>query len=195
MECENCHHAIGENDARCPECDFPVRGTKSDKIAYNTRLMKIQDMLDEEEKSKNGIFSIALIFFFMAAVVLSFSLIFSENHFMAVAVFALAGLGYVGLRQLGKKSAYLMASLTLLFYLGHMIYEFSHDIYLHNPLTGSAEGSAMKWFFALLPFLYLVFRLTLMVVLARYLLLQLKLRRHEKTVNFLRTQKKRVRKG
>ena len=190
MKCANCQHIVGDSDEFCPNCDFPLKGCKSDKIAYNTRMMKMRDMLDEEEKSKNGIFSIALIFFFMAAVALAFSLIFSEDHFQAVMVYSVAGLLYFGLHRLGKKSAYLMASLALLFYLGHTIYEFSHGIYLYNPMAGAQGSNMLKLFFGVLSFLYLVFRLTLMVVLARYLLLQLKLRKHEKMADFLRSEQK-----
>ena len=65
----------------CPSCGYRQQGTKAEKIRYNTQLMKIKDLVEDSDKSIKSILSFAIIFLFMALVVILFSVLFKENHF------------------------------------------------------------------------------------------------------------------
>lgn len=192
FQCENCSKSITPAQKNCPSCGFPNQGTKQEKIAYNTRLMKFKDLVEDSDKSVKGIFSMAIIFAFMAVVVLLFSLLFNENHYHNALTFIVFAGIYFLLNRVGKKSSYLMAILTLLFYLGHTIFEFSNGMFLKSPVgldesfTGS-KGASL--FFALIPLAYMLFRLALMIVLAKYFFTEFKLRRDEKMTHFIRSKK------
>ena len=96
-KCENCGNPISPNEKACPKCDYPQSGSKAEKISYNTKLMKLKDLVEDSDKSVKSVFSIALIFIFMSLVVLAFSLLFRENHyqtaitFLEVSMLSLAG--------------------------------------------------------------------------------------------------------
>lgn len=190
--CENCTKPLAGSEKNCPSCGYPQHGTKAEQISYNIKLFRIKDLIEDSDKSIKGILSFAIIFLFMASVVLLFSLIFKEHHYAYVLILALAGVVYYFLNRLGKKSAYLMVILALFFYLGHTIFEFSHGMFLKSPVDldrSFLESRGATIFFSIIPLVYLVFRLLLMIVLAKYLWIQLKLKRDEKMVRFIRSVK------
>ena len=181
-----------ESEESCQICGYPQRGTKSEKISYNSKLIRLRDLLEDSDKSVKGILSFAIIFLFMAIVVLSFSLLFKENHYLNVLVFGVVGFVYYMLNRLVKKSSYLAVVLSLLFYLGHTIFEFSHGMFLKSPFeqdNSLIENSGISLFFSIIPLGYMIFRLAMMFVLAKYLWIQLKLKRDEKMVDFIRDKK------
>lgn len=189
--CENCRHFLSDSQLTCDFCGFPQKGTKAEKITYNTRLFKVGDWLEVAEKSIKSIFSIALIFFFMAAVVLAFSLIFNENHYSAVLLYAIAGKIYYLLSRLGRRSAYLMTVIALFFYLAHTIFEFSSGMIPQSPLDveeSFTRSKGLSLIYGMIPIAYLVFRVALMLALGKYLLIQIRLRQNQRMVNFLRNQ-------
>lgn len=190
--CENCTKPLGGQEKSCPSCGYPQHGTKAEQISYNSKLIHLKDRIEDSDKSVKGILSFAIIFLFMAAVVLMFSFIFKEYHYHNILLFAGAGLVYYALYRLGKMSSYLMVILALFFYLGHTILEFSHGMFLKSPVDldqSFLESRGASIFFAIIPLTYLIFRLSLMIVLAKYFWIQLKLKRDEKMVRFIRSVK------
>ncbi|MCK5469701.1 MAG: hypothetical protein KAI99_14375, partial [Cyclobacteriaceae bacterium] len=94
-------------------------------------------------------------------------------------------------------SSYLVIVFSLFFYLGHTIFEFSNGLFLKSPFEqGNSlfENSGISLFFSIIPLVYLIFRLALMLILAKYLWIQLKLKRDEKMVRFIRLKKGNVNK-
>ena len=177
--CENCKTSMPETDTNCRVCGYPQLGSKREKIAYNTKLMRAKDLLEDSEKSIKGVLSMGIIFFFMSGIVLVFSWIFNENHYLNALILALAGVVYFILNRLGKRSAYLMAALALLFYLAHTIFEFSNGMYLKSPVDlneSFIESKGTSIIFALIPLAYMIFRLALMIVFARFFLIGIKLK-------------------
>ena len=85
-----------------------------------------------------------------------------------------------------------MATIALLFYLGHSIFEFSNGMYMHSPvpLDSFTETKGATLFFALIPAAYILFRLALMIVLGNYFFTELKLKKDEKMVDFVRSGQK-----
>lgn len=191
-KCENCQNSISESDQNCPSCGFPIKGTKAEQIAYNAKLMRVKDWIEESDKSVNASLSFSIIFFFMTLVVLAFSLIFNEDHFQTAYLFGGIGLVYLLLNRIGRKNAYIMVILALFFYIGHTIFEFSNGIFPKSPVDvdeSFLESRGASLIYLMIPAVYMLFRLALMIVLARYLLTQLKLRRGGKIVDFVRSQK------
>lgn len=192
LACENCTNPIAETEISCSSCGYPQGGTKAEKISYNSKLLRIKDLVEESDKSVKGLLSFAIIFGFMAVVALLFSLIFKEPHYQNVLLFAIAGSVYYLLHRLGIKSSYLMVILALFFYVGHTIFEFSNSMFLKSPVGFDKSFLGSKGttlFFAVIPLVYLVFRLSLMIVLAKYLWIELKLKRDEMMVNFIKSTK------
>jgi len=190
-QCDNCSTSITSSEKICPTCGYPQQGTRAEKIAYNTRLIRFKDLVEDSEKSVKGILSFAIIFIFMAFVVALFSLLFNENHYANALIFLAAAFMYLLLYRLGKKSSYLMAVLAFLFYTGHTIFEISSGIYLKSPVDLDKSFVASKGaslFFELIPIAYLLFRLALMIVLAKFLWIELKLKRGGKIVKSILKQ-------
>jgi len=191
-QCDNCQNSISKSDQNCPTCGYPHQGAKSEQIAYNTKLMRVKDQVEESDKSVKAIFSFSIIFFFMALVVLTFSLIFNEDHFQTAYLFGTIGLVYLLFNRIGGKNAYIMVILALFFYIGHTIFEFSNGIFPKSPVDvddSFLESRGASLIYLLIPAVYMLFRLALMIVLAKYLLTQLKLRRGGKIVDFVRSKK------
>lgn len=189
-QCENCSHPISNARNQCDHCGYPQHGSKTEKIRYNTRFMYIKDLVEDSARSVKGILSFAIIFLFMAFIVFLFSILFDENHFGNAITYVACGVVYYFLFRLGKKSSYLMIIISLLFYLGHTIFEFSHGMFLKSPVEldktfTETRGAAL--FFALIPMAYLLFRVALMIVLAKYLLIEFRIKRSGKMGEFVRS--------
>ena len=192
FQCENCSKPIAASEKICQFCGFPIKGDKSEKIRYNTRLMKIKDLVEDSNKSILGILSFAIIFAFMAVVVLLFSVLFNEDHYENASFYFGCAAVYFLLNRIGKKSSYWMVTLAIIFYLGHTILEFSTGIFLKSPVPldkSFTETRGATLFFVLIPMAYMLFRLALMIVLAKYLWTELKLRRDVQMVRFIRKSK------
>lgn len=190
-QCENCSAPIGASENICSKCDYPQLGSKTEKIRYNTKLLKLKDLVEESNKSVKSIFSFSIIFLFMFLVVMTFSVLFNESHYVTGLVFMLSSGVYFILSKLGKKSSYAMAALALCFYLGHTIFEFSAGMFLKSPVELDktfTETRGASLFFALIPLAYLFFRFVLIIVLAKYLWIEMKLRRTGKMVGFVRSE-------
>ena len=190
-QCENCSKSIKASEKSCQFCGFPIQGDKTEKIRYNTRLMKIKDLVEDSDKSIKGILSFAIIFAFMAIVVLLFSVLFNENHFGSASLFISCAVIYFLLNRVGKKSSYMMVTLAIIFYLGHTILEFSTGMFLKSPMPldkSFTETRGATLFFAMIPMAYMLFRLTLMIVLAKYLLTEIKLKNGGKAAKFVRAE-------
>lgn len=188
--CENCSKPITGTEKTCSQCSYPQQGSKTDKIRYNTRLMKIKDLVEESDKSIKGILSFAIIFAFMALVVFLFSILFKENHFQFAITYLVCAIVYFLLYRIGGMSSYLMIILAFLFYVGHTIFEFSVGMYMHSPVPldkSFTETRGATLFFAIIPMAYMLLRLALMIVLAKYFVTELKLKRGGKMVNFVRS--------
>lgn len=191
FKCENCSNPITSAQHMCPKCGFPNHGSKQEKIRYNTKLMKFKDLAEDSDKSIKGVFSLGIIFAFMAVVVLLFSVLFKENHYYNAITYLVLAAIYLLLNRVGKKSSYLMAILALLFYLGHTIFEFSNGMFLKSPVgldKSFTDSKGASLFFALIPLAYMLFRLALMIVLAKYFLTEFKLKRDEKMTDFVRSK-------
>ena len=189
-QCDNCSNPIVASEKSCSVCGYPQQGSKPEKIRYNTKLMRFKDLVEDSNKSIKGILSFAIIFLFMALVVLAFSVIFKESQYKYAFIYLLCAGIYFILNRLGKKSSYLMAILALFFYLGHTIFEFSNGMFLSSPVEldkSFTETRGATLFFALIPMAYMLFRLALMIVLAKYLWTELKLKKDEKIVDFIRS--------
>jgi hypothetical protein len=189
IACENCTKIIKESIKTCPSCGYPQHGTKAEKITYNGKVLRVKDLVEDSDKSIKGLVSFAIIFMVMALVVLLFSLMFKEYHYENVVLFTLAASIYYFLSRLGKRSSYLMVILALFIYVGHTIFEFSHGMFLKSPVglnESFFKSRGATLFFAIIPLAYLIFRLSLMIVLAKYLWIQLKLKRDEKILSFIR---------
>ena len=190
--CENCSSVLSESEKICNACGYPQQGTKAEKISYNGKLMRMRDLIEDSDKSVKGILSFAIIFLFMALVVLAFSLLFKESHYTNVQIFSVIGLVYFLLYRLGKKSSYLMIILALFFYLGHSIFEFSNGMFLKSPVDmdeSFLKSRGASLVFTMIPIGYMILRMTLMIVLGKYLWTQLNLKRDEKMVKFIRKNK------
>lgn len=187
--CENCKKSIPQSEIVCTHCGFPQGGTKAEKITYNGKLLRLKDLIEDSDKSVKGILSVSIIFFFMALIVLLFSLFFRENYYANVIFLAFSGGIYFLLNRLGKRSSYLMAALALIFYLAHTIVEFSNGMYLKSPVDlnkSFVESKGVALIFALIPLAYMIYRFALMIVLTRFLWIELKLKSSGKMVDFLR---------
>jgi len=187
-QCENCLNPISAKEDICSKCDYPQQGSKTEKIRYNTRLMKLKDLVEESNKSIRSIFSFAIIFLFMFLVVLAFSFIFNEQHYQTAVTFLFCGGVYFMLSRVGKRSSYVMAILALFFYLGHTIFEFSNGMFLKSPVDldkSFTETRGATLFFALIPMGYILFRFALMIVLGKYFLTEMKLKRFGKMLDFV----------
>ncbi len=192
-QCVNCTETIAESETECQYCGFPQRGTKAEKISYNAKLLRLEDLIEDSDKSVKGILSFGIIFGFIAIIILAFSLIFKENHFANVLIFIVIGLIYFILNRVGKKSSYLMVVLALFFHLGHTILEFSYGLFPKGPVDKSLlESSGASLFFEVIPLAYMIFRLALMIVFAKFLWIQLKLKKNEKMVKFIKSKKQDV---
>ena len=127
----------------------------------------------------------------MALVVILFSVLFKENYYSNALSYMGCAAIYFLLHKLGKKSSYLMAAITILFYLGHTIFEFSNGMYMQSPVPldkSFTETRGATLFFAIIPMAYMLFRFALMIVLSKYVLTELKLRRHVKMADFVRSK-------
>ncbi|MCG8310598.1 MAG: hypothetical protein MI975_24625 [Cytophagales bacterium] len=152
--------------------------------------MRVKDLVEDSEKSIKGILSFAIIFFFMAFVVFLFSVLFKENHYSGALVYLACGIIYYLLNRIGSKSSYLMAVLAFFFYLGHTIFEFSNNMFLQSPVEldkSFTESRGATLFFALIPFAYMLFRVALMIVSAKYFWTEMKLKRYGKLVEHVRS--------
>lgn len=189
-QCENCQKPIKQKDKICPHCNYPQLGDKTEKIRYNTKLMKVKDLVEDSDKSIKGILSVAIIFGFMTLVVFLFSLLFNENHYANAITYLGCAIVYYLLSIAGKKSSYFMASLAVLFYIGHTIFEFSSGMYMKSPvpLDSFTETKGTALFFLAIPMAYALFRLALAIVLIKYVLTEIKLKRMGKMTEFVRTQ-------
>lgn len=189
-KCENCTKPMTASEKVCPACGYPQQGTKAEKIRYNTKLMRVKDLVEDSDKSIKGILSFAIIFAFMALVIILFSALFKEDYYSnALTYFGCAAI-YFFLQKLGKKSSYLMATIAILFYMAHTIFEFSSGMYMQNPVPldkSFTETRGATLFFAIIPMAYMLFRFALMIVLGKYLLTELKLRRNVKMTDFVRS--------
>ncbi len=191
IRCKNCQHPIRDSEKHCPFCGFPNQGSKSEKLQYNTRLLKYKDLVEDSDKSVKSIFSFAIIFFFMGLVVLAFSLIFGESHYAIALFYIVAGKVYYLLNRLGKRSAYMMMILAFLFYMVHTIFEFSYGFYPKSPVNLNesfldSKGSSI--IYAAIPLAYILIRFALMIVQIKYLYTQIKLKSGEKMVRFIRSE-------
>jgi hypothetical protein len=191
QSCENCRKSIPREKRICPNCGYPQLGSKQEKIAYNTRLFKVRDLIEESDKSIQVIFSFSIIFFVMGAVVLAFSLIFGQNDYAVGLFFVVAGKVYYLLNRIGRKSAYLMILLAFFFYTTHTIFEFSYGIYPQCPVDinesfARSKGAAIVYY--LIPLIYILLRLTLIIVLIKYLYTQVRLRNNIKMMQFVRSE-------
>ena len=190
--CDNCQHPIRISEIQCSFCGYPQRGTKTEKLHYNTRLIKYKDLVEDSDKSVKSIFSFSIIFFFMGIVVLAFSLIFGENHYAIAVFYIIAGKVYYLLSRLGKKTAYIMMILAFLFYMIHTIFEFSYGYYPKSPVNlneSFMESKGSSIVFAAIPLAYILIRAALMIVLIKYLYTQMRLKANEKMVQFIRSEK------
>lgn len=191
ISCENCANAMNDSERICKVCGYPQTGTKQEKISYNSKVIRLRDLVEDSDKSVKSMLSFAIIFLFMAMIVLIFSLIFNENHYTNTLVFGALGLVYFMLHRFGQRSSYLMVVLAFFFYIGHTIFEFSHAMFLKSPVgldTSFLESRGASLVFAIIPIGYMIFRMALMIVLAKYLWIQLKMNRHEKIVRFLKSK-------
>ena len=191
-QCENCSAPIASTEQKCSKCDYPQQGSKQDKIAYNGKLLKVKDLVEESDKSVKSVFSFSIIFLFMFVVVTVFSMLFNENHYLTGLVFLTSAIVYFVLNRVGKKSSYIMTALALFFYVGHTVFEFSNGMFLSSPVElnktfTETRGAAL--FFALIPLAYLFFRFVLIIVLVKYLLVELRLRRLGKMADFVKNNK------
>jgi hypothetical protein len=189
-KCENCQHPVAGSEANCSFCGFPQHGTKQEKIAYNGRLLKFRDLVEESDKSITSVFSLAIIFVFMGLVVLAFSLIFGENHYGIAVFYIVAGKVYYLFSRFGKKSAYFMVILVLLFYMAHTIFEFSYGFYPKSPVDASdsfTESKGASIVYAMIPLGYILLRVALMIVLIKFLFTQIRLKSQGKMVRFIRS--------
>lgn len=191
QSCENCRKHLPKDKKICPNCGYPQLGSKQEKIAYNTRLFKVRDLVEESDKSIQVMFSFSIIFFVMGAVVLAFSLIFGEDHYAVGLFFIVAGKIYYLLNRIGRKSAYLMILLAFFFYTIHTIFEFSYGIYPQSPVDinesfAKSKGAAIVYY--LIPLVYILLRLTLIIVLIKYLYTQVRLRKHVTMIQFVRSE-------
>lgn len=189
-QCDNCSRPITNSVKVCQQCGFPQQGSKSEKISYNTRLMRFKDLVEDSDKSIKGILSLAIIFLFMALIVALFSILFNENHYANALTFVLCAVIYYLLQRIGKRSSFLMAALALIFYLGHTLFEFSTGMFMKSPVPlddSFTETRGATLFFALIPMAYMLFRLALLIVLVRYFITELKLRKDMKMTGFIRS--------
>jgi len=187
--CENCQKPIPTTEKLCSHCGFPQKGSKQDKLHYNTKVLKFKDLVEESDKSVKSIFSLFIIFVFMGLVVLAFSLIFGEHHYAIVLFYIVAGKVYYLLSRIGKKSAYLMMILAFLFYMIHTIFEFSYGYYPKSPVNlddSFIESKGSSIIYAMIPLAYILIRVALMIVLIKFLYTQIRLKSEEKMVNFIR---------
>lgn len=193
FQCDNCTSPVTASEDSCPQCGFPQRATREEQIKFNTKLLKVKDLVEDSAKATKGMMSLAIIFLLMAFIVFLFSLLFNENHFRNAVTYIFCGVGYYFLHQLGKRSSYLMAILALVFYIGHTIFEFSNGMFLKSPVEldkSFTETKGTALFFALIPMAYLLFRVALMIVLAKYLLTELRLKRGGKMAEFAKSTHK-----
>lgn len=177
--------------SECEVCGFPQGGTEQQQRDYRTRMYRVSDLLEVAQKSQASILSMAYIFFFMAVVVMAFSLIFREQHFAAMVLFILVGVYYLAMRRLGRSQPYFMVLGAFFGYIGHTLLELSLGMVPAAPVPLDHSFAASKGatlFFSLIPTAYLVVRLALMFVLGRYLLTELRLRRFGKMADFARNQ-------
>lgn len=189
FKCENCTLPITSAGKICQHCGYPQQGSEPEKISYNTRLMKFKDLVEDSDKSVKGILSFSIIFVFMSFVVFMFSILFRENHYQNAVTYLGCAMIYYFMYRIGKKSSYIMVTVALLFYLGHTIFEFSTSMFMHSPVPldkSFTETKGATLFFALIPMAYMLFRFALMIVLGKYFLTELKLRRDVKMVDFVR---------
>jgi hypothetical protein len=190
FQCENCQHPVTSSHINCTFCGFPQRGTRQEKITYNGRLLKFRDLVEESDKSIKSVFSLAIIFVFMGLVVVAFSLTFSEQHYHIAVFYIISGVVYYLFGTIGKKSAYLMVILALFFYMAHTIVEFSYGFYPKSPVDASdsfTESKGASIVYAMIPLGYILIRVALMIVLIKFLYLQIRLKSQDKMVRFIRS--------
>jgi hypothetical protein len=173
----------------CTYCGYPQHGTRQEQIEYNTKLLKVKDLVEESDRSIKSLFSLAIIFFFMAVVVLAFSLIFNERHYSVFLLFVIAGKVYYLLSHLGKRSPYLMVVMATVFYMLHTIFEFSYGIFPPSPVNAEesfivSKGASIV--FAIIPIAYVLIRFALMLVLLKFLFIEIKLKASGKMTTFVR---------
>ena len=188
-QCENCSKPVTSSEKTCAKCGFPQQGSRAEKISYNTRLMKLRDLVEESDRSVKSIFSFSIIFLFMFLVVLAFSFLFNEYHYQTAFTFLFCAGVYFLLSRVGTKSSYAMVILALFFYLGHTIFEFSSGMFVKSPVDldkSFTETRGASLFFALIPLAYMLFRFALMIVLTKYFWTELRLKRFGKMLDFLR---------
>lgn len=180
---------MGHAKKRCASCGYPQHGTKQEQIEYNTKLLKVKDLVEDSDKSIKSLFSLAIIFFFMAAVVLAFSLIFNERHYAVFLLYAIAGKVYYLLSHLGKRSPYLIMVIALVFYMLLTIFEFSYGIFPKSPVNSGEsflESKGTSILYSIIPIAYILIRLLLMVVLVKYLYTEIRLKGNSKMAKFVR---------
>ena len=90
------------------------------------------------------------------------------------------------------KGPFLSIWMALVFYLGHTIFEISNGMILKSPVEldkSFTETRGASLFFALIPLAYLLFRLALMIVLAKFLWTEIRMKRFGKMLDFVRDKR------
>ena len=191
LQCQNCGLKLKQHLPICPNCDFPISGDKSQQIRYKAKLLQMRDLLEEAEKSVKAIYSMSLIFFFMAFIVLIFSLIFGENHYLIVLIFSLIGVMYFLLNRQAQHAAFTFLWITLVFYILHTAFELLNGIYPKSPVKLDekfleSKGASIVYY--MIPIAYALFRLAFIAAFVKYILVHFKLRKNPKMLAFLQSK-------
>jgi hypothetical protein len=177
--CAHCGHAWTGEGAACPECGFPHSGSEKEKLRYNLELIDLRHLLAEAGKSVRGLLSMGMFFLFLLAITGLYGLWFRQVSGTAMLVFSAAAVLYFALYRLAQRRPYPALVMALLLYLAHTLYEFQTGL-----VPAEAEGLKGQGIFGfitlvnrVLPFIYIVLRIALTVVIGRGVWLYLKIRK------------------
>ena len=178
--CPHCGYALTDAAKECPECGFPCNGSDKDILRYKLSLIDVQNWLAEAGKSIRGLLSLAMFFLFLLALTGLYALLFRQISAMALIIFSAAAALYFALYRLAQRRPYPALLIALLVYMAHTLFEFQNGL-----APSEAEGMKGQGIFGFitllnkaLPFIYVVLRIALTVVIGRGVWLYIKIRKY-----------------
>jgi len=183
--CSNCGCQLLPETKFCLECGFPLTNSPTDERAYNVLLIDMKSWMKEAQKAINSILSFAIIFLFIALVVLLFSFLLQHNFYVTSFFYLILSLCYLAFYYLAKKIPYKTVFLAFLFYAFHTVYEFSTGIIIQDIMVRKDQSNIFSIIFKYAPFVYIIFRLMLFSAFIRGIYFNVKIEKHPRIARWL----------
>ncbi len=183
--CSNCGCQVSPKTKICPECGFPSTGSPSEEMAYSVLLIDMKSWIKEARKAVKSILSFAIIFLFIALVVLIFSFLFHYSSYVTALFYLGLSFCYLAFHFLAKSIPYRTVFLAFIFYSFHTVYEFSTGMIIQDIMVRKEQNDIFSIIFKYAPFVYIIFRLMLFSAFIRGIYFIVKIEKHPRMARWL----------